>query len=435
MKNRTRQNQAHMGTHLPYDEEWNVLSIFEGGPGRPSLRNDYLIHRRETLFRQIEPLWWGVGFALNNARDQEDIRKAFEVIELETNSGPLAPVLRRASEPSTSATIARVRKRLGMAIEKLRAIDCEYQQQLRSHQDSERAVYALSEKLKTDLENELQRRKQNIRGIKVQITQEKARIRSVQLRRKKSRDRRLESHRSDLSTIQNQLLALEKDCQADLNVCRDLESRIRLITPDRRKIVTEEETAQKRLLGNLEQQRTKADIESKELERKLQDQEAFFLREQILKFVRKKKYALTPLNVASAIAGLPYVTSRRSAELCSRLKCAVTHSRDYGVFLFVELTWKQSRRQRSIPLIECFRRGIKRLPKTCVVDGERRTNYLRSYLADNWYFLRRAIEESQQSKFTARGTQYLITAAFLTRAKNAESPAESILAEKTKIMG
>jgi hypothetical protein len=68
----------------------------------------------------------------------------------------------------------------------------------------------------------------------------------------------------------------------------------------------------------------------------LQRREGCYARDQLIACLEDKRYALTPLNFASAAAGLPFMAWRRSASRCRRImRKSITPIR-YSVFLAVK---------------------------------------------------------------------------------------------------
>lgn len=60
--------------------------------------------------------------------------------------------------------------------------------------------------------------------------------------------------------------------------------------------------------------------QEKEMEGLIKDGEAYFARNELFDFCLSKRYRLTPLNLANALAGLPFMGWRRSADRCRKWK-------------------------------------------------------------------------------------------------------------------
>jgi hypothetical protein len=58
--------------------------------------------------------------------------------------------------------------------------------------------------------------------------------------------------------------------------------------------------------------------QEKKLDELIRDGEAYFARTEFLRFCRSKRYRLNPLNVANALAGLPFIGCRQSAKRCRK---------------------------------------------------------------------------------------------------------------------
>jgi hypothetical protein len=407
----------------------NPLSIFNEGPGKPSLRKSYLFHRRESFICLIEPLWHEFGWELKCARTDEQVRQAFQKMAEKVNPGPLAPILRITSEAATKASIESTRTMRAQAVEKHRSIADAHQVQLRAYQDSAREAFLLSEDFKKQLRDDLMKREQNVRAIKIHISEQKGKIRKAQLQKKRDKS----GLALDLPTLARELQQFENNLVADENVCRQLDERIASIREKDHKVVADETFRRKEALDSLEQELKTADLAYRELETKLLNQEAFFFRSQIIEFKKEADYAFTPRNLANALAGLPYITSRRSAELCSRLKSNIALSGNYEVLTFIGSVWNRRGKRANLSLIDWFNQQIRQLPKSKIIEGEKRRNDLRTSLAERWFFLMRALERLQGSKLHPRALPYAITKEFRRQSLNPETPADSILAENYKI--
>jgi len=66
-------------------------------------------------------------------------------------------------------------------------------------------------------------------------------------------------------------------------------------------------------------------------------QEAFLAQSEFLDFLRSKRYAFNPLNIANAIAGLPYIGWRQSMTRCQKDKGVHPHGLNMQMFRRVAL--------------------------------------------------------------------------------------------------
>jgi hypothetical protein len=223
------------------------------------------------------------------------------------------------------------------------------------------------------------------------------------------------------------------DLTPEGDVCRSLKKRIGSITQEARKVVSVETECQKRKLDSLEQESMKADLECHRLETILLDQVAFFFRSQLLDFRQKADYEFTPRNVTNALAGLPYITSRRSAELCSAMKSEIALSGNYELLMFIASVWKRYDKSANLTVTEWFKLKIRELPRYKIIKRKKMENYFRTNLAGKWFFLKRVLDIFQKSKLPPGFVPYAIMREFLRQSVNPESPADSILAANSKI--
>jgi len=156
-------------------------------------------------------------------------------------------------------------------------------------------------------------------------------------------------------------------------------------------------------------------------------------RTEILEFVRKREYALTPLGLANAMAGLQYITARRSAQRCSHIKCKLARSTAFELFVFVSSVWKRHRAKRKSSLIGAFEKAIRKLPKFEIVEGHKRFKWFRGHLAENWYYLKRALQEQELAKLLPGAVPGAIVRQFLKNMHNPASPITPKLAEAERI--
>jgi len=410
----------------------NPFSPFRPGPGKPTLRRDYLFNQRENLLCLIEPHWYELEWKLRCARKPEQVHLAFQIEAFKLNPDYLAPLLRASSEFATRKDLQITRKRLGDAVRKARSASERHQAQVQAYEDARRVSFVLSEDFKEQLRGDLERRRRHIGKLKGWSAKVKSKIRECELEAK-TRITPSAARSAAIAALQKCMHRLERDRIADEKVCDDLEARMRPITPDARKSAVDDEACQKSLLESLDADSRIAEKELRAIEATFADQEAFVYRTEILDFVQKREYALAPLQLANAMAGLPFIRARRSAQRCARIKSRVARSTTYELFEFVTGIWKQHRKKRQSSLIEAFEKTIRKLPKFEIVEGHKRSTWFRSHLAKNWYYLKRAIQEPELAKLHPHAVPGAIVRYFLTNMQNPESPITPRLAETERI--
>lgn len=413
-------------------EEENPFSIFKQGTGKPTPRDSYLSTRREHIICTVEPCWAEMGWVVICTRTSDDVRRAFGSIS-DASAGPLAPIVSLNSKPSTTESIRQVRRKLGAAVQSERSLGDLHQARLGSFQVAERRAYALSEEYKKQLKDDLFKRRKNIRQIEIEITTQKSQLRKEHLRKKSEKGPDRKAHNPEFSTVGDVLFKLERDRKAEERLCDALQKQIDSITPSSREIVASEAASRKQLLNATEQNLTEARRKSQELNRELQDQEAFFFQTQILAFIREGRYTVTPRTLADAIAGLPYMTARRSAERCAKLKSNVSVSRNYRTLTFIISAWNRRHKRGRLPLIDWFENEIRGMPKFQIVARKKVTNHFRAYFCEKWFYLKEAIKESSRLGLDSRAVPYAITSHFLKHISGLEDPLEATLAEAARI--
>ena len=113
------------------------------------------------------------------------------------------------------------------------------------------------------------------------------------------------------------------------------------------------------------------------LEKRLDQREAGFAQDQLLMFIDKRfingRYARNPLNLANAMAGLPYTQgvhflgAWQSYQRCSDLPCELWPHHRFQVFETIRSIFKKSKTSK-LPPMEFFHQEIVALPSTVVLE-------------------------------------------------------------------
>jgi hypothetical protein len=178
----------------------------------------------------------------------------------------------------------------------------------------------------------------------------------------------------------------------------------------------------------------------KTIEKQLADSAASFSQNELLDFIKTKKYARNPLGLSNAMAGLPDMSWQHSHARCAKIKYTQWPTFSFRVFKQIETIWKRRNTYPSMSLLGLFRQEVGKIPKTVMVTNPdsgkqfKQENHLRSYLANNWRSLRLAIEEvaKQQSDETAQ-MPFLIVSAFTRNIGEPRSAQDSVLDEQERI--
>jgi hypothetical protein len=132
--------------------------------------------------------------------------------------------------------------------------------------------------------------------------------------------------------------------------------------------------------------------------------EACFARQQLFQFISSGRYAFTPLALANAVAGLPFITCRRSYERCARMNSPNAGSTHYEVFTFVRNVIQSLGRKASPDLaVATF--------KTAIMQGLP-GGTARDELMAKWYFLDIAVRQVFGTIVPADARAFRITALY-----------------------
>jgi hypothetical protein len=146
-----------------------------------------------------------------------------------------------------------------------------------------------------------------------------------------------------------------------------------------RPICEERENALKEVETTLNQLQTRWN----RLDSGVRQRGAAFAQSELMNFIRSDRHASTPLKFANAMAGLPTIHWRQSMLRCQSFQDGASHGLTYRQFQIVAETLKHS----PINAEEAVQRMKARLLRANGQDVKRC-----NALAENWHFLRCAIE-------------------------------------------
>jgi len=121
--------------------------------------------------------------------------------------------------------------------------------------------------------------------------------------------------------------------------------------------------------------------QEKELEILIKDGEAYFARTELFDFCRSKRYRLTPLDVANALAGLPFIGWRRSADRCRKWK-EEPEGLSFGIFRILERIVRANARRSDL---------MRDADKFLEAKRPTGNKFALADLRENRYYLRRSI--------------------------------------------
>jgi len=193
--------------------------------------------------------------------------------------------------------------------------------------------------------------------------------------------------------------SVRDDCS---KACQEAEWALGQAKPDQIELVQRAISKRRADYQRAESELQIANATEKACEQRIFDCQAGFAQDELLKFIKKRfiegSYARNPLNLANAMAGLPYHYDEPflgvwySYGRCSKLQSDQWPNFHFVVFEELERIWKRYQGSSSSTLpTEFFRQQIRALPKTA---KKRMTNLVRSHLVETWVDLQLAIEKS-----------------------------------------
>jgi hypothetical protein len=198
--------------------------------------------------------------------------------------------------------------------------------------------------------------------------------------------------------------------------------------PEKREVIALEANRRE---AELEEARKILETASKEVdsnEKKLRDQEAYYARAELCNFIRSKKYACNPRNLAFAMTGLPCISCFWSARRCQGQNPKLPEIREYEAFKFIRRVWERTTSTDEQTILDLFEAAVLGLPKS---------KYLRIYLAKNWRDLKQAIcqglKERCRPDIPSKRVPYVIASVFFKDTTKQKTALDQLLSEKEQL--
>lgn len=204
--------------------------------------------------------------------------------------------------------------------------------------------------------------------------------------------------------------------------CAEAERALTQAGEQEKEIIQAQANQRKQRLGELEERLQQAENESKELDKTVQDQETYCYCSQLLHFLCKGRYAVRPLNLANALAGLPEMRWRESFVRCSKMQRNSFVHFPSRVFEIVSRIWRRRPKDLQDAPTDFFRAQILKLPK-------RKDGGIHDSLCRAWRDLRLAIEECWKAQNREDFMPYAIASAFLRNHSRQKTLTERMLDE------
>lgn len=191
-----------------------------------------------------------------------------------------------------------------------------------------------------------------------------------------------------------------------------------------RRMVKRARKKRRKEAAKAQQQHLAVLTKEKELRLRLSDLEASFARNELFRFLKSKRYGLTPLSLASAAAGLPYMGWRQSIRRTAKFPSIFVNRTTHQVFKAIRYLTTASNRKTANALVASFRERIPQLPS--------RHQDAKNQLAVNWFYLERAIRQACGTKPHPRALHCEIAKRY-SKLTRSHAPVDEVLADLAKI--
>ncbi len=227
----------------------------------------------------------------------------------------------------------------------------------------------------------------------------------------------------DLNAIRMKAWAYKEQCRESLEKAeRAFSSQL----SEGEKLVVEEQRARRAdRLAQAEAELRAATDRQSDMERLLEEGEAYFARVEFLDFCRSKRYRLTPLNTANALAGLPFIGWRRSIARCREVEASGANGGAMQIFKTIESIVRSCVRKSDLV------RHAEMWLRSQV--GAKSKSYGVSELQKDWFYLRWSIKTVLEAHTRSRDLPYAIAKEY-DRRKSHPSNVDVLFAEEERII-
>jgi hypothetical protein len=157
----------------------------------------------------------------------------------------------------------------------------------------------------------------------------------------------------------------------------------------------------------------------------LRNKQTFLYCSEMLDFLRSGRRALTPKNLANALAGLPDMRWRQSDVRCSRIPDDGVAQPPYAVFRLIDRLVRRIGGRRGELSAESFQMELMKLPK--------KERFPRDFILDHRRDLRLAIKEVCKAQHEARFIPYALTSTFLRNVSRPKASLDSVLDSQERV--
>jgi hypothetical protein len=160
------------------------------------------------------------------------------------------------------------------------------------------------------------------------------------------------------------------------------------------------------------------------LEERLKELESSFARQEIVYFLKSKRYTLKPLSLANAAAGLPYMGWRQSMRRSTKASCKVANGRMYQIFKAIRYLARNANKKTETGLVITFEDCIPSLPS--------RYQLAKAELSKNWFYLERALRQSHRTELHSKPLHFEITKRYFNLLQS-QSQVDTVLADQGRL--
>lgn len=232
----------------------------------------------------------------------------------------------------------------------------------------------------------------------------------------------LSALRKRIAILSNQLHAAYQEQPETKRLLEDARLAIPLVekSPELRRY---KEALQRREQRFTELETRIADLVSlrSSLGEELEKREAYFAQNGILEFVKSGRYSMTPERVANAMAGLPLISWRHSAQRCGKQR--TSHYIAYETFLVIQRVFRLRPRTCTAALAKM---------KAYLSESREKNQHCCVEMRSNWYYLMCAIEGAIEAKVTSKEFPFRVAELYQMNL-DSQTPEKRVLQEEYRL--
>jgi hypothetical protein len=232
-------------------------------------------------------------------------------------------------------------------------------------------------------------------------------------------------NRKSVGKLDAKILQTQARREEQQRSCLQAAEALKTATPENKETIQSVGSRRSQILVQLDNDIESLGRERDALNEKSLNQSAYVCRSELLSYLLARRYAVSPRNLANALAGLPDMKWRQSHLRCSSMKSSAEARPQFQVFEVLSRIWNHQSWVPQESPIELFRADL--------LKRSKKSANTKQFLRKNWRDLKFAIDECWKLNPLPDSFPFVLTSTFMRNVMRQKDAAEQILAEQERL--